>query len=274
MSAGMEDQQLRRYLLGQLAPEAREQVVERLTRDEQYFDEAEAMEAELRDAFVRGELTGRDCDDFKRNLLRTARQREETAVARHLAEALDHPPARVPPTRVAPARVAAAPPRVWLSAAAGIGALAIILWQGSENRELRRDLEAARRPDLPIPSAPPSAAPGVASLFLPGVVVRGTEAVPELVLNTGVQLVQLEADRELPGAVQAELERAPGTRVWTQSLPAAAGSPVRIWMPAEVLEGGSYTLRLRASEPAREVAYRFRVTRGGGQKPSTKKPAQ
>ena len=74
MSGEIDDRQLQRYLLGQLTSADREHVVERLAQDERYFDAAEALEAELRDAFVRGELSPRDLQDFERHLLRTPRQ--------------------------------------------------------------------------------------------------------------------------------------------------------------------------------------------------------
>jgi hypothetical protein len=277
MSEGADDQQLRRYLLGQLAPADRESVVERLSRDELYFDSAEAVEAELRDAFVRGELKGHDRDDFERHLLRTPRQNEETVLARHLTEALDRHRMEVL-DRPGP-RIAMRTPRpAWWIRVAAAAMLVIAVWLGFDNRKLRQELDALR-PSVPDPRATrpapdPAPSPEIASLYLAGIVLRGSEALPELVLSPTAQLVRLEADPELDGALRAELENPSGDRVWTLALPPKTASPIRIWLPADALSAGTYTLRLTAAAPQRQALYRFRVSRASAHSPSTTKPAQ
>jgi hypothetical protein len=269
MSEGADDQQLRRYLLGQLAPADRESVVERLSRDEPYFDSAEAVEAELRDAFVRGELTGRDRDDFERHLLQTPRQNEETVLARHLTEVLDRPGLRM---------AARTPRPVWWLAVAAAAMVVIAVWLGFDNRKLRQELDALRRsvpaPRAARPSLIPAPSPEIASLYLAGIVLRRSEALPELVLSPTAQLVRLEADTELDGALRAELENPSGARVWALPLPPKTSSPIRIWLPADALSAGTYTLRLTAAAPERQAVYRFRVSRANAHSPSTTKPAQ
>jgi hypothetical protein len=273
MSGEADDQQLRQYLLGQLAPADREGVVERLSRDEQYFESAEEVEAELRDSFVRGELTRRDRDDFERHLLHTPRQKEETVLARHLLKVLDVGLVQPGP------RIAARTPRtVWWIAVAAAALVAIAIWLGLDNRKLRQELNALRRsiPDTHAtrPSVRLAPLPEIASLYLAGVVLRGSEALPQLVLSPTAQLVRLEADPELDGALRAELESPSGDRVWTLALPPKTVSPIRIWLPADALSAGTYTLRLTATAPERHVVYRFRVSRANAQSPSTTKPAQ
>jgi hypothetical protein len=267
MSGEIDDGQLRQYLLGQLTFADRENVVERLARDERYFDAAEALEAELRDAFVRAELSPRDRQDFERHLLRTPRQKDETVLARHLTEALDRPLAR------APARI---PRVVWWGVAAALAMLTIRV--GLENRKLRLELDAARHsipdPAVTRPPLDPAPAPEIASLYLAGVVVRGSEAAPELVLSPRTQLVRLEADPELEGPLRAELENSSGRRVWTQALPSNTASPIRIWLPAGGLAAGIYTLRIDSTVPPRQAVYRFSVIWAKAQSPSTTKPAQ
>ena len=261
MNGEIDERELQQYLLGQLSPSGRERVVERLTCDEQYLQAAEAIEAELRDAFVRGELSPRDRRDFERHLLRTERQKDETALARHLADVLDRP------LRAAPRRM---PGFAWWSIAAAVALAILTGWVALENLALREELLAARHsipPSLATrPLADSPSAPEVASLYLAGIVVRGAEALPELVLGPRTQLVRLEADPQLEGPLQAQLEDSSGAQISTQHLPPKSGSALRIWLPADGLTVGTYTLRVSSSSSVdeshpHEAVYRFRVTR-------------
>lgn len=269
MSAEIDDRQLQRYLLGQLPPAERESVVERLTQDERYSDAAQAIEAELRDAFVRGELTPRDRQDFEQHLLRTGRQKEETALARHLVEALDRP------LRAAPSR---APRPAWWTIAAAASLAVVAAWVELDNRKLRQDLEAVRRTVPATAVTPPRAAspsaPEIASLYLSKIVVRGSDALPKLVLSPQTQLARLEIEPELNGQLHAQLEDSSGKPVWMQELPSKTASPVQIWLPANVLPAGIYTLRIAGSTQSREAVYHFTVSWANAQSPSTTKPAQ
>jgi hypothetical protein len=269
MSAEIDDRQLQRYLLGQLPQGERDSVVERLTQDERYFDAAEALEAELRDAFVRGELSPRDREDFEQHLLRTPRQKEETALARHLVEALDRSPRAVPPP---------ASRLVWGTIAAAAALAAVATWVALENRKLRQELDAARSTAQAIVAAHPRAesvsAPEIASLYLPEIVVRGSNAPPELLLSPHTQLARLEFEPELNGPLQVQLEDSTQKRIWMRALPAGSASPVRIWLPADLLPAGLYTLRIAGSAQSREAVYHFSVRWAKAQSPSTTKPAQ
>jgi hypothetical protein len=257
MSGDIDDRQLQRYLLGQLSSSDRDRVLERITEDEQYFEAAEAIEAELRDAYVRGELSLQDQRDFEQHLLRTGRQKDETMLARHLTDLLDRPV-----TIGAPARI---PRLAWWSVAAAATLAAVTAGVALENLKLRRDLDAARRArPASAPSRPAAAPPQVASLYLERVVVRGRESLPELRLSSTTQLARLETDPDIGGPLRVELEDFSGTRVWMQTLPPKASSPLLIWLPAEGLAAGIYTLRIDSAESTaktREAVYRFRVVR-------------
>lgn len=88
---------LTRFLLGALPEEERLELEESLLADEGLFEETLAMEGELLDSYVRGELSRRDNRRVERHLLQSSEQRSRMAFAAALRKvAEEHARARRP----------------------------------------------------------------------------------------------------------------------------------------------------------------------------------
>src|SRR5437764_14981265 len=76
------------YLLGQLSEQEQAELEARYLADDACFDELLATEDGLRDAYARGELSGRDREAFEQRLLATPQQRQKQDFARTLQQYL------------------------------------------------------------------------------------------------------------------------------------------------------------------------------------------
>src|SRR5262245_66023175 len=81
---GAEEVVLKRYLLGELPPDEQESVEKRLLESDPYFELLLAVEHELIEDYVSGDL--REREQFERRLLFTAEQRGEVDFARALTQ--------------------------------------------------------------------------------------------------------------------------------------------------------------------------------------------
>ena len=75
-----------RYLLGGLPEDEQVRVEERAFSDREYLGIIEAVEADLIDAYVRGELSASDRQQFERRFLASRERRTKVEFARALAE--------------------------------------------------------------------------------------------------------------------------------------------------------------------------------------------
>ena len=75
------------YLLGELNDEDQVQVEDRAFTDPSYVAEIEAAEADLIDAYVRGELPPGSLPGFERRFLRSPSRRSKVEFAKALARA-------------------------------------------------------------------------------------------------------------------------------------------------------------------------------------------
>lgn len=82
------DEVLRQYLLGQLSEPDRESVERQFVDDEEYFDRLLAVEDDLFDEYVSGELSPEENTLFEQNLLATPKQRQKLQQARYLQQAM------------------------------------------------------------------------------------------------------------------------------------------------------------------------------------------
>jgi hypothetical protein len=87
------DQRLVKYLLGDLLDEEREQIERQYLADKDFFDELLAIEDDLMDEYVSGELSAGARRQFEQHLLKTPAQREKLKYAQILRERM---PARKP----------------------------------------------------------------------------------------------------------------------------------------------------------------------------------
>jgi CHAT domain-containing protein len=83
MTQHIEERSIRKFLLNELGEdESRRQIEERLMFDPDFFGELEAAEEELIDDYLRGSLSERERDDFKRHFLSTRERHEKLSFAR------------------------------------------------------------------------------------------------------------------------------------------------------------------------------------------------
>jgi len=146
----MRDQELvRRFLLGELREEKAERVEQRLLEDDELFDLCEAVEAELLEAAVRGELAPAERERVLKRLASSPQGRARLALARNLAAEADRQrtstqavPAPIP-FRHRPAF--AGRPAVRWAVAAGLAVLLGGTWFLVEKTGPEREVQTARQ---------------------------------------------------------------------------------------------------------------------------------
>src|SRR5262249_22524789 len=90
-----DDRLLTRYLLGALPDEEVERLDELCIVDDELASRLQALENDLVDAYVRGEISGEDLGHFESFYLSSARRRQKAEFAAALLE-LEKSPAAVP----------------------------------------------------------------------------------------------------------------------------------------------------------------------------------
>ena len=157
----VEDQDVVQYLLG-AAPEEQTELLDRLSiSDDDFACRLRALEDDLVDAYVRGELSGDTLERFRRFYLSSPLRREKVRFAEALLPLAD----RRAPVPVVPARrFTLSFPRLFAAAAACLVLAAGVFWTFVNSRPAPRvqpDLAAA--PPPPVSSTP---APLASILFV------------------------------------------------------------------------------------------------------------
>lgn len=224
------DDLVRQYLLGRLPEAQREEFGERVFADEAFFETVQAVEMELRDAYARNELSGRDRDDFEKNLLRTERQRKASRVSSQLAKSL--------PKR------AQKQSRRWTQWAL-VAAAAVAIPAAFYAAYLQEQLRALRHPPVAARVQPATGQmPALVSLFLPGIVLRGEESLPQLRLPAAEAMVKLDLEVAHPGPFQATLSDSSGKELYRQSGLKPVDGGLVIWLAGSALPTGTIELRI------------------------------
>jgi hypothetical protein len=81
-----QEKRMVQYLLGQLPDQEQAELEARYLADDVCFEELLAIEDDLRDAYVRGELSERDREAFEQRLLATPQQKQRQEFARSLRQ--------------------------------------------------------------------------------------------------------------------------------------------------------------------------------------------
>jgi hypothetical protein len=235
----------RQYLLGRLPEDQRVQMGERIFSEEGFYEIVEAVEMDLRDSYARNELSGRDRDDFETHLLRTDRQRKASRVSSALAR---NAPKRRPKTT-----------RSWMHLAL-VAAAAMAIPAVFYAAYLQQQLRLIQRAEIASRTQPASLqTPAVVSLFLPGIVLRGQETIPQLRLPSSEALVKLEVEVPAPGPFTVILANTSGAELLRQSGLRAADGAVSVWFSAGSLPSGE--LEVRISGNGVEERRRLQVSR-------------
>jgi hypothetical protein len=286
-----------KYLLGNLTEEEQVEVEDRAFADADYLSALEATEADLIDAYVRGELSPSDRRSFELRFLTSPERRRKVEFARALATIESESTTEEPRAAGRLSFLRA----FWgwnpvVQFASGIAALICIaggVWLVSENAATRSRvtaLEAERRDSevreqslrqrlseeqsraaaLAAQNQQPSEAaraPLVASLVLVPGLSRAQTRVEQLVLSPSVQIarieIQLDARDDYP-RFRAELRTRGGEEVLSRSnlvrRNAGSGFAVSVDVPASALAAGDYELALKgitADRTSEDVGYYY-----------------
>jgi hypothetical protein len=284
-AGGVRDEELVRYLLGQLPEHEADRLDELSVTDDAIALRLRTTENDLVDAYVRGNLTGERRERFQTFYLSSPHRRRRVEFATafqaqlHGAEletsAKSSQPAasgsRIDRTDRGPraGRLAA-----WALAAAAIIAVAAASYFAVENRRLRQEIvqvQAARdaavrtaeglRTPIPVPALQPF-------LLLP--MRRGAGDTPTVAIPNGAAdapfRLRLEFD-DFPGYVVALKRSSTGQIVWRSGRLSAASADaarhVDVRVPAAAIDPDTYTFELSGIAPGGAAefvtSYAFRV---------------
>jgi hypothetical protein len=263
----MSETRIVEYLLGRASPENREAIEERYISDPDFLAEVEAVERDLVDQYVRGEMPELRAA-FETGYLVSPSRREKVEFARALHAA----PARVRPW--------------WKLAAAAVLVAALGSWFLVANRPESGQEQAstetpvpgggpgaapAPAPPPPAPPAPPgtsAATPRVATVMLLPTLTRGSGSTPMLALGEATEVrVQLVLESAEYPAYRAAIRTAGGTEIWSGDRLIAgasdAGPTITLIVPAARFTSDDYLVRLEgiaANGSVEEIAgYYFRA---------------
>ena len=234
------------YLLHRIPEEQRLVVAERWFADETLYQHLQTVEAELLDAYARGDVSGEERVRIEQFLLTSDIQRAKLSIARAL-----YP-------------VSAPRPRCevrWLALATALLALVLAgtsFWLWQQNVSLRVELAGTR----PIAASAPGT---LCSVWLPADSTRGTAPGDGVQLPKSAQVVRFDLSLNSAEAnstrFTAELSTG-GRTVWKQEpvhLEQRAGALVAsLWIPSQILSPGVYEIKL--SSGANPIGYyAFRI---------------
>ena len=277
MTSDADEARLTEYLLGRLSEDERSLIEERFLADPGVHDQLRAVERDLIDRYVRGELP--DPEVFEENYLSSPARRARVEFARTLMESSDRSPA-VPFDAADPG---AAPARhlsgglspAWRMAAAVAvviaGSLfALSRWsQTPGNESGTGDAPPAIRP-APAPDPPPVGPPPapVATLVLIPNAARTSGDLPAVVVDAGAELrLQLELEAADYPSYRVTVRTADGREIWRQDglkvTRSPSGPSILSTVPAGRLADDDYTVRVAGVTAAGGVdevsGYTFRA---------------
>ena len=284
------------YLLGSLSEQTQAQVEDRAFAEDEFRQALEAAEADLIDAYVRGQLSPAYRQAFERRFLTSPGRRSKVEFARALAVVASGEASESAVSKSRPMWQSlislirgCAPNLRFAMALAALICVAGVSWLIVRNSTMRaqiaaletqpRDLERQRqelRQGLTEqPKGTPREAPvpvtAVASLVLFAGLSRTETAPAQLVLAPGLQLAHIQIRLEPRDAYprfRAELRTRGGEEVLTRDnlrrSRAGAGYVVSFDVPASALNAGQYELALLgvpAGASAEEVSYSYFTVR-------------
>jgi hypothetical protein len=287
-----QEKRMAQYLLGQLSEQEQAELEKRYLADDSCFEELLAVEDDLRDAYVRSELSKTDREAFEQQLLSAPRQKQKQGFARALRERLLQSAA---PNRQTPhlflkrnslLRVLKTQSRLVLIPAMSL-ILAILImgiwWLGRKSVQPLQTRNASgavapttgpptnQAPPVQTQRSPESPEPEggtIAVVLSPGLVRGGDQNSRTVVISPDVSRVRLEArfEGDYP-SYEAVLQTAENKRIWSEgSLKLQTfrgGKRVLLYISSSLLQPGDYILTLRglpaAGNPETVAEYSFRV---------------
>lgn len=278
MSVDRGDDELRRYLLGELSDE------ECATLEQDYFarqdalDRMSAAENDLIDEYVADELAARERERFEFHYLIVPAHRARVAVARQLRAATrsPRPAASMNPggpswrkalgsntllpmiwkTAVAAGVLLAAGSAVWLDISSPHPGGILTSADRTERRDEPDSTQATGR-------NPRASSPGVIAISLSPATVRGADESSPLMITAGVDRIQIVlegAGAGGGGVTHAVIRKVGGGQVWRGAAAdgAAPGELARLDVPASVLPPDDYVIELSGLDTAGRESERSR----------------
>jgi hypothetical protein len=273
-------ERMARYLLGQLPEQEQSDFESRYFADDNFFEELLTIEDDLRDAYVRGELSKADGEAFERRLLISSDQKHRQEFARTLCQYLNQSANQGRP--ISPLvvkwksllRKLGNQPRLVLTPVISVALVLLIVggwWLGHRSSQApSTGAVASQGSGVQVPQVPLGQQPETkifAVVLTPGL-VRGEEESKSIVIPPDVSKVRLEArfEGKYP-RFQATLATVEGKELWSKgSLQAEAfqgGKRIFLEIPRSLLVSGDYILALRgwpaSGSPETVAEYSFRV---------------
>jgi hypothetical protein len=285
MTPWQEERELiRRFLLGDLDEERREQVEERLLTDAELHVSLSAARDELIDEYVFGVMGGRELKLFEENFHFTPERLHELrlsrALKRYVGEDAMGEAAAV--AEVRSGRFSLFSRRVWIGAAAAALAAVIVGYGGwtiYHDRQLRTrlaELQSQRarvEHDLTLLNQRPApdlgdGRPGVVRLTLSPEIDRGSGEERRALVGEEKEflLLRLQLSEDKLQSYRAVIETEDGAYIYTvESLTKSVtgqGKSVLLLLPSRLLPTGNYQIRLIGDAESRNVEigiYPFQV---------------
>lgn len=261
-----------RYLLGELSEQERTRIEENYFLDPGVFEHLCAVEDELIDAYVRGELGGAQREHFEQLFLASPQRRTRVEFARSLLERLSRQPAATT-KEAARSRIVTwwesagvisrlpKPALLWPLAAVALALVIVVGWrlahketmpriQVQERTPLKPPPTQAQQQPMPSPTPPPRPAPKIATFLLTPVLTRDLGGAKTFMIPSGVDWVQFRLDPEAADykSYRAVLRTPEGREIWSgrDLTPQAStsGKSIFLKLPASTLTSGDYILTL------------------------------
>jgi len=265
------EQRIIRYVLGQLTSPELDEVEDRLMADEAFFEQVEAVEAEVCDDYVAGRLSTADRAAFDARLPGNAGLQRRVAFARALAASASHGTGITTWWwAAAAALIVTIAGAMWFTRDRSATAPTIASGPASGSAPMPQG-SATPAPVAGQPRTTPAAAAVLATITLFGPVVRDAGDVPVLSIPAGQGLIRIEValqDGDVFPTYRAEISSPTGTSVsradGLTAPPSASGRRVVTDLAADRLPEGTYQITVygvRREGASRLVTYLFRVTR-------------
>jgi hypothetical protein len=260
---------IKRYLLGDLSEQEREQVEQRLMSDDDLYEQLLVAEDELIDEYVSGELPEQERAKFSRHFLSVPELRQDVKFAavlrKHALETAQETAQQevVAPKPAAPARVS---PFGWFGtlfmrpafgaslAALLLAAVVLAAWLAAQNSQLKRQLGQLQARQSPTPEPAPDLQEQLASERL-----RNEQLSAELRRQ---QELLADESRKLQEVREAQgQQQAAGARTQTPRQGVAAFVALAL-TPGVVRDSGELK-KVSLSPDTREVRVRLDLAAGG-----------
>ena len=228
-----------RYLLHDLPPDEQEAIERRYFSEPDYLELVEAVEGDLINAYVRGELPREQRARFEMYFLRGRARRERVRMAEALHARLRRPDGRRS-TSAADRRTVR--PRLLAAAAVLIVAVGLATWMWP--RAEAPVVVVQRRVPVPPPVT-------ITATLMPGL-TRDAATPRTIALAREVEQVQFRAVIDVEGNwrdLRASLRTSEGREVWSDTgLTLAADGTVTMLIPAARLQSGEHVLVVSSAD--------------------------